>query len=121
MLQSGQSLAERRASPRRQLHKLLALTGMNIQDFNIIEINKTFACWVVYSMRELDMRPEERARVNHKDGATAISHPLRMTGTRQAAVIAHEMVRRNLCRELAGLYVGGGQGMATALEHDNYV
>lgn len=100
--------------------KLLARTGMKIQDFDIIEINEAFACQVVYSMRELGMGPEERARVNPKGGSIAIGHPLGMTGTRQAAVIAHEMVRRDLHWGLATLCVGGGQGMATAFEREDY-
>ena len=71
-------------------------------------------------MRELGMGPDEMAKVNPNGGAIAIGHPLRMTGTRQAAVIAHEMVRRDLQWGLATLCVGGGQGMATTFERENY-
>jgi len=100
--------------------KLLTRTGMKIQDFDIIEINEAFACQVVYSMRELGMGPEERAKLNPKGGAIAIGHPLGMTGTRQAAVVAHEMVRRDLRWGLATLCAGGGQGMATSFEREDY-
>lgn len=98
--------------------KLLKRTGMKIEDFDVIEINEAFACQVIYSMRNLEMGPEEEAKVNPKGGAVAIGHPLGMTGTRQAAVIAHELVRRDLHWGLATLCVGGGQGMATSFERE---
>ena len=100
--------------------KILARTGMSIKDFDIIEINEAFACQVVYSIRELGMGSDEVAKLNPKGGAIAIGHPLGMTGTRQAAVIAHEMVRRDLQWGLATLCVGGGQGMATIFEREHY-
>ena len=100
--------------------KILKRTGMKIQDFDIIEINEAFACQVVYSIRELGMGPREVENLNPKGGAIAIGHPLGMTGTRQAAVIAHEMVRRDLEWGLATLCVGGGQGMATIFQRENY-
>ncbi len=100
--------------------KILARTGMSIKDFDIIEINEAFACQVVYSIRELGMGPDEIAKVNPNGGAIAIGHPLGMTGTRQAAVIAHEMVRRDLQWGLATLCAGGGQGMATIFEREHY-
>lgn len=97
--------------------KMLKRTGMSIDDFDIIEINEAFACQVVYSIRELGVNPE---KLNPKGGAIAIGHPLGMTGSRQAAVVAHEMVRRDLQWGLATLCVGGGQGMATIFERENY-
>ena len=100
--------------------KILKRTGMSITDFDIIEINEAFACQVVYSMRELGMGPKEAEKLNPKGGAIAIGHPLGMTGSRQAAVIAHEMVRRDLEWGLATLCVGGGQGMATIFQRENY-
>ena len=100
--------------------KLLKRTGMKISDFDIIEINEAFACQVVYSMRELGFTDKEAGKLNPKGGAIAIGHPLGMTGTRQAAVIAHEMVRRDLEWGLATLCVGGGQGMATCFQRENY-
>jgi acetyl-CoA acyltransferase len=100
--------------------KILKRTGMKISDFDIIEINEAFACQVVYSMRELGFTDKEVEKLNPKGGAIAIGHPLGMTGSRQAAVIAHEMVRRDLEWGLATLCVGGGQGMATIFQRENY-
>jgi acetyl-CoA acetyltransferase family protein len=97
--------------------KILARTGMKINDFDIIEINEAFACQVVYSVRQLGIN---MAKLNPLGGAVAIGHPLGMTGTRQTANIAHEMVRRNLRWGLATLCVGGGQGMATIFEREKY-
>ncbi len=95
--------------------KILARTGMKIDDFDIIEINEAFSCQVVYSIRHLGVNT---AKLNPLGGAVAIGHPLGMTGTRQTANIAHEMVRRNLRWGLATLCVGGGQGMATVFERE---
>jgi len=95
--------------------KILARTGMKIDDFDIIEINEAFSCQVVYSIHHLGVNT---AKLNPLGGAVAIGHPLGMTGTRQTANIAHEMVRRNLRWGLATLCVGGGQGMATIFERE---
>ena len=100
--------------------KLLKRTGLTIEDIDIYEINEAFACQVIYSGRMLGFGPEEWEKVNPKGGSIAIGHPLGMTGTRQAAVCAHEMVRRNLKLGIAALCVGGGQGMATLFERENY-
>jgi len=100
--------------------KLLKRTGMTIKDIDIYEINEAFACQVLYSGRMLGFGPEEWDKVNPKGGSIAIGHPLGMTGTRQAAVCVHEMVRRNLQFGIATLCVGGGQGMATLFERENY-
>jgi acetyl-CoA acetyltransferase family protein len=95
--------------------KILERTGMKIDDFDIIEINEAFACQVVYSIHHLGVNT---AKLNPLGGAVAIGHPLGMTGTRQTANIAFEMVRRNLRWGLATLCVGGGQGMATIFERE---
>jgi acetyl-CoA acetyltransferase family protein len=95
--------------------KILERTGMKIDDFDIIEINEAFACQVVYSVGQLGIDPK---KLNPLGGAMAIGHPLGMTGTRQTANIAFEMVRRNLRWGLATLCVGGGQGMATIFERE---
>ena len=100
--------------------KILKRTGMKIQDFDIIEINEAFSCQVVYCARKLGFGPDEWANLNPKGGSVAIGHPLGMTGTRQTAVLAHEMVRRDVQWGLATLCVGGGQGMATIFEREKY-
>jgi len=100
--------------------KALKRTGMKISDFGIIEINEAFACQVVYSMRELNFSDADKENVNPLGGSIAIGHPLGMTGTRQTAHVAHEMVRRDLEWGLTTLCAGGGQGMATIFQRENY-
>jgi len=100
--------------------KLLKRMGMTIKDFDLIEINEAFSCQVLYSARMLGFDAEDYEKLNVKGGAVAIGHPLGMTGSRQAAVLAHEMVRRDLRWGLATLCVGGGQGFATAFEREKY-
>jgi len=93
---------------------------MTIKDFDILEINEAFSCQVLYSGRMRGFDADDWAKTNIKGGAVAIGHPLGMTGTRQTAVLAHEMVRRDLQWGLATLCVGGGQGMATCFEREKY-
>ena len=100
--------------------KLLKRSGMKIQDFDIIEINEAFACQVVYSGRMLGFGPQEWEKTNVKGGAISIGYPLGMSGISQTAVLAREMVRRDLRWGLATLSAGGGQGMATLFEREKY-
>jgi acetyl-CoA acetyltransferase family protein len=100
--------------------KVLARTGMKIQDFDIFEVNEAFACVVLYWIRELGAGPNEIAKINPYGGAVAIGHPLGMTGTRQTAVIARYLNRTGGRFGLATLCVGGGQGMATIFEREDY-
>jgi len=100
--------------------KLLKLTGMSLKDIDLIEINEAFACQVVYSGRELNFTPEDWAKTNVYGGAVALGHPLGMTGTRQTAVIAHELGRRKGRYGLATLCGATGQALATLFERENY-
>ena len=100
--------------------KLLKRTGMQISDMDIMELNEAFACQIVYSMRELGFASKDKEKLNPKGEAIAIGHPLGMTGSRRTAVIAPEMVRCDLEWGLATLCVGGGQGMATLFQRENY-
>jgi len=100
--------------------KLLQRTGMTLSDLDLIEINEAFACQVIYSARMLGFTDKDWDKLNIKGGAIAMGHPLGMTGTRQTAVLAHEMVRRDNEWGLATLCIGGGQGMATLFQREHY-
>lgn len=100
--------------------KLLARTGMKISDFDILEVNEAFACVVLYFIRELNCTPEDVAKMNPHGGSIAIGHPLGMTGTRQLSVAARHLQRTGGRYGLINLCVGGGQGMATIIERENY-
>jgi len=100
--------------------KILARTGMKLSDFDIFEVNEAFACVVLYWIREMGATPADIAKINPYGGAVAIGHPLGMTGTRQAAVIARHLNRTGGRFGLATLCVGGGQGMASIFEREDY-
>ena len=100
--------------------KLLARTGMKLSDFDIFEVNEAFACVVLYWVREMGATAADIAKINPYGGAVAIGHPLGMTGTRQTAVIARHLNRTGGRFGLATLCVGGGQGMATIFEREDY-
>ncbi len=100
--------------------KILARTGMKLSDFDIFEVNEAFACVVLYWIREMGATPADVAKINPYGGAVAIGHPLGMTGTRQTAVIARYLNRTGGRFGLATLCVGGGQGMASIFEREDY-
>jgi len=100
--------------------KLLARTGMKITDFDIMEVNEAFACVPLYFIREMGVSKENMAKINPYGGANAIGHPLGMTGTRQAAVVARHLNRTGGRWGLATLCCGGGQGFSTLFEREKY-
>ncbi|NNF44892.1 MAG: acetyl-CoA C-acyltransferase, partial [Phycisphaerales bacterium] len=110
--------------------RLLADTGLGMDDFDLVELNEAFAAQVIANVRafeshdfaraELDRRHAVGAidpdRLNVNGGAIALGHPVGATGTRLILTILRELQRRNRHRGLATLCVGGGQGAALALE-----
>ncbi|MEX1147106.1 MAG: acetyl-CoA C-acyltransferase, partial [Sphingomonadales bacterium] len=95
--------------------KLLAATGLAMDDFDIIEINEAFASQVIASMRELDVDPLDD-RVNLHGGAIALGHPLGMTGARLIMTAVHGLEVSGGHRALVTMCIGVGQGLAIALE-----
>jgi acetyl-CoA C-acetyltransferase len=95
------------------VRKLLARTGLKIDDFDLVEINEAFAPQVLAVLRDLPIDP---ARVNVNGGAIALGHPIGATGARIVVTLLYEMIRRGAKRGLATLCVSGGLGMAMALE-----
>jgi acetyl-CoA acyltransferase len=100
--------------------KILDRTGMKLSDFDVFEVNEAFACVVLYWIREMNATPADIAKINPYGGAVAIGHPLGMTGTRQCAVMANYLNRTGGHFGLTTLCVGGGQGMASIWERENY-
>jgi acetyl-CoA acyltransferase len=88
---------------------LLARTGRDVADYDLVELNEAFASQCVYARRELGV-DEEIYNVN--GGAIAIGHPLGASGARLPVTLLHEMRRRGADRGLATLCVGFGQGAA---------
>jgi len=95
------------------VRKLLAKTGLKLSDFDNIELNEAFAAQAIGCIRELGVNMD---KTNIHGSGISLGHPIGCTGARLVVTLMHEMVRSNLKRGLASLCVGGGQGMAIALE-----
>jgi acetyl-CoA C-acetyltransferase len=93
--------------------KLLAKAGWKLGDLDLIEANEAFAAQALTVAKLLDL---DIARVNVNGGAIALGHPIGASGCRVLVTLIHEMVRRNAGRGMATLCVGGGQGVALAVE-----
>ncbi len=97
------------------IHKLLARTGLRLDDFDRIEINEAFAAQVLACTRALGL-PDDAAHLNANGGAIALGHPLGASGARLAMTAAYALRRHRQRRALVSLCVGVGQGLALALE-----
>ena len=95
------------------VRKLLARTGLALDDFGLVEINEAFAPQVLAVLRDLPVRDD---RLNVNGGAIALGHPIGCTGARILVTLLYEMRRRGERFGLATLCVSGGMGMAMALE-----
>ena len=95
------------------MRKLLKITGTSIKDYGLFELNEAFASQAIACMRELGIG-EEICNVN--GSGISIGHPIGCTGARIVIALMNEMKRRNVGLGLASLCIGGGQGMALAIE-----
>jgi acetyl-CoA C-acetyltransferase len=93
--------------------RCLERAGWKAADVDLIEANEAFAAQAISVNRELGWDP---ARVNVNGGAIAIGHPIGASGCRILVTLLHEMRRRDARRGLATLCIGGGQGVALAVE-----
>jgi acetyl-CoA acetyltransferase family protein len=97
------------------VRKVLARSGLEVEDIDLVELNEAFASQSLVVIRELGL---DEDRVNVNGGAIAIGHPLGMSGARLVVSLLHELRRRNGRRGLATLCVGVGQGQAALFERD---
>jgi 3-oxoadipyl-CoA thiolase len=95
------------------VHKLLARTGVSIEEIDLVELNEAFASQSLAVVRELGL---DEKKVNVNGGAIAIGHPLGMSGARLVVSLLHELRRRGGRYGLATLCVGVGQGQAALFE-----
>jgi acetyl-CoA C-acetyltransferase len=93
--------------------KALARAGWKTGDVDLFELNEAFAAQACAVNRALDIDP---ARVNVNGGAIAIGHPIGASGCRVLVTLLHELQRRDAKRGLAALCIGGGMGVALAVE-----
>jgi acetyl-CoA acyltransferase len=95
--------------------KVLRLTGMSLDQFDVIELNEAFAAQSLAVTRELGLADDD-ARVNPNGGAIALGHPLGMTGARLITTALYQLQRSDLTYALCTLCVGVGQGVAMIIE-----
>jgi len=91
----------------------LGKAGWSLQDLDLIEANEAFAAQALGVARELEW---DASKVNVNGGAIAIGHPIGASGCRVLVTLLHEMVRRDAKKGLATLCIGGGMGVALAVE-----
>ena len=93
--------------------KAMEKAGVQARDIDLFELNEAFAAQSVAVGRELAV-PEDRLNVN--GGAIALGHPIGASGTRILVTLLHEMQKRDAQLGLAGMCIGGGQGIAMVVE-----
>jgi acetyl-CoA acyltransferase 2 len=92
---------------------VLARTEAKLSEFQLFEVNEAFAPQCLAVERELGLPPD---RTNVDGGAIAVGHPLGASGARITMHLLYELRRRGLRYGIAGACIGGGQGMALAIE-----
>ena len=95
------------------VQKALKKAGWSIGDVDLFEINEAFAAVTMIAMRDLDL-PYDKVNVN--GGACALGHPIGASGARIIATLLGALQERGKKRGVAALCIGGGEGVAMALE-----
>ena len=95
--------------------RCLAKAGWQLSELDLIEANEAFAAQALAVGKELDW---DASKVNVNGGAIALGHPIGASGCRVLVSLLHEMLKRDAKKGLATLCIGGGQGVALALERD---
>ncbi|HYC92998.1 MAG TPA: thiolase family protein [Thermoanaerobaculia bacterium] len=93
--------------------KLLAQTGLSLDDVDLIELNEAFAAQVIACDRELHLDP---AKLNVHGGAISLGHPIGCTGARIATTLLHALQTREKKLGLATLCISGGMGLSLLVE-----
>ncbi len=93
--------------------RCLEKAGWQIDDLDLIEANEAFAAQAISVNRDLGW---DTSKVNVNGGAIALGHPIGASGARILVTLLYEMKRRDAHRGLATLCIGGGQGVALAVE-----
>ncbi len=87
--------------------------GWGVDDLDVLEINEAFAAQAIAVNRDMGW---DTRKVNVNGGAIAIGHPIGASGARILVSLLHEMVRQDAKKGLASLCIGGGMGVALAVE-----
>jgi acetyl-CoA C-acetyltransferase len=91
----------------------LKKAGWTAQDLDLMEINEAFAAQAIAVNRQMEW---DTRKINVNGGAIAIGHPIGASGCRILVTLLHEMARRDVKKGLASLCIGGGMGVALAVE-----
>ena len=102
-------------TPVEAVRKVAAKVGWDLKDVDLFEINEAFSVQMVAVLRELGIEP---ARVNVNGGAVALGHAIGSSGSRVLTTLLYVLKRRGLRRGIAALCLGGGNGVALAVERD---
>jgi acetyl-CoA C-acetyltransferase len=98
------------------VRKAVERAGLALPDIGLFELNEAFAAQSLAVLRELELDP---AKVNVRGGAIALGHPIGASGTRVLVTLLHAMKASGVRYGLAGLCIGGGQGVAMIVERGN--
>jgi len=100
-------------TPVEAVRRLMKKTGWRVEDVDLFELNEAFAVQAVAVIRELGLDP---AKVNVHGGAVALGHAIGSSGSRILTTLLYALKQRNLKRGVATLCMGGGNGLALAVE-----
>lgn len=101
--------------PKPAIEKILAKTGLSIDDMDIIELNEAFAAQVLACTRALGIS-DDAENVNPNGGAIALGHPLGMSGARLVTTAMYQLQRTKKRYALCAMCIGVGQGIALIIE-----
>ncbi|WP_434515268.1 3-oxoadipyl-CoA thiolase [Dechloromonas sp. ARDL1] len=101
--------------PAPAVRKVLAQTGLTLDQMDVIELNEAFAAQALAVLRDLGLS-DDAAHVNPNGGAIALGHPLGMSGARLVTTAAYELKRRGGRYALCTMCIGVGQGIAMVIE-----
>jgi acetyl-CoA C-acetyltransferase len=100
-------------TPVESVRKVVEKVGWKLEQVDLFEINEAFSVQAVAVLRELGI---DRCKVNVHGGAVALGHPIGASGARVLTTLLYALKRRNLKRGIASLCLGGGNGVALAIE-----
>jgi acetyl-CoA acetyltransferase len=93
--------------------KVLAKTGLSLDDIDVIELNEAFSAQSLYVLQEGGW---DKSKVNLNGGAIALGHPLGCSGARIITTLLNVMEQQDAKTGLATMCIGSGQGIATIIE-----
>jgi acetyl-CoA C-acetyltransferase len=100
-------------TPVEAVRRVLKKVGWRIEDVDLLELNEAFSVQAVAVLKELGIDP---AKVNVNGGAVALGHPIGASGARILTTLLYALRQQNLHRGVATLCLGGGNGVALAVE-----